>query len=324
MITQKVQSGELIKNLAKLHAKGYKFRGHASEAFILQPSAFRPDTSLSLMKAYGAHSKCHLWEIDQEKKKYYTEDFKLPLESYERVLWLTKYIMMYNYNLAKYYEDSIKQTPREDLKLDQSTQNYLDKYGTSHWSNENTFSQGVGYHLRALEFCLDVSGTKIIKKPEILNPSTAIFTMAQEMPFQHYDISTLVLDWTANPDVAIHFATHNIPADSRYLHLYAYKQIDVTNSQVLLGFESNEIKNERRERQEGCFTYFAMPWNFYYFHGRWPSIEDYGSMNASHFKIIRYEIANTNENRQYLKKMLDKKGITHAYLMNEGSMISSL
>lgn len=311
---------ELIGNLENYKMSGYQFRGHACENFILQPKAFRRNESQNLMKSFLCDVKANKWKLHPRTLSFYEK--KLRPCDLDRVRWLTLFVMLYNYNLAKYFESRVRPNFNSEIKLDEKTQKYLEEFDSSHWSNESIFKKGVDYYLDNLEFFLNITGDKLIKAPSIItNPEVAnVFTIAEELVFQHYGVSTAVLDWTANPDVAIYFSTQNVSEYAKYLSIFAYKQIENEGSPVLLAFESHDIVNERRKRQEGSFTYFTAPWSFYYFQGQWPSIEFYAK-NQLYFEVVRYDISNNHENIKFFKKMLNEKDLTQEYLMNEEAML---
>lgn len=230
--------------------------------------------------------------------------------------------MRYNYAITTLYLNKREYANYNDLAL-------LTTFTKDYWLTQETFEHFFCFLYRSLMTITSLQG-KIIKEPYYLEETTGF---DQTIP-QHYQFDTALLDWSHNHLVAIYFALGSQLVDTKktermfciesdmpieeptHLSIFAYQQTLTENFPVKLVDGAHEKTNIRLQRQEGTFTYFTNPLEFYLNNGRFPSIENYFRYPYSNttFKLVRYNLERTTANLSLLQEYIEGYGINKSFL----------
>jgi hypothetical protein len=292
---------ELLRNLEQLYDnKSYIFRGHPSShvTFSLKPIAFREDGIKKLSEKFPMyHPEWFYCDKVREWIRLFMGDERFISSIFvKRIYYLTIYIMKYNYSLANH----VLENPE---KFDSHSKKMYDLRKPNYWIDKETFLYLFHNGLNQAIGCIGFDG-KILKESKL---SETLAGYDESLP-QHYDVPTVALDWTYNPYVALYFALQNIPKNTSYVSIYAYKEINNSEKNPIAVSEGNrECKNERIICQEGTFTYMKYACSYFLLIGEWPKMEVYASQNCDKFRLINFVIPIYYIND--LNKLLDEKGI---------------
>lgn len=319
----------LLSDLDKLEKEGYIFRGVEQQAYLAQPSAFRPEKIKENWNKYPiSHSEFvskwfhHPKVLKIIQASYPIPDFEIKRHpTIQRLFTLLSYLMVCNYLFSKYKEDN----PKHAFISDHEQMKYRK---SPFWTEQETFTQMVGYYfpkvltLEALD--------KSWKKDSYIDE---IFT-GIDMSFpQHYGIPTAALDFTRKALISIYFAIEShlnidlehasgfyiaekaVDYDS-FLSIYAIKLTDDSNYCPIKVEEIElSIPNPRAKNQHGTLCYFSKPCSFHMEYGRFPTIEDYLiNKQRNHFYFEKLSLKRSVSNLDFLVNILITESITKNHI----------
>jgi hypothetical protein len=310
---------ELISELKSLlRERVYIFRGHADAKFKLIPSVFRPE---NLKKAFDnfpiTRKEIEKWTNNKRIFDTIGKSYVSSTELQKIFDWII-FLMQYNYSLYNFYEKFPGKTSYHDIELIKMFESPI------HWTKEETFC-GIfkSYYPLLLTFYNNGSIIQKASPPEEL-------TGIDETCPQHYECQTATLDWTLNSYVALYFAikeeepewnkdrglyiAKSMPTEAKYFSIYAYKEIGAQGADASISIidPCEHKKNIRAERQDGRFTLFKKPFDFYLRTGKLPSIE---AINRSgNFELEKFNLLRSPTNLKLLGDILEKKGINESFL----------
>lgn len=319
----------LLADLSKLEKDGYLLRGVEKQAYLAQPSAFRPEKIKDNRSKFPIpHSEIvSKWFYHPEVVKiiqapYPIPDFEIKRHPIiQKLFELLSYLMICNHLFSKYKEDN----PKHVFKADHEQMKYR---GSPFWSEQKTFIHMVGHYfpkILTLE-ALDKSWKQDGYIDEIVTGIDMSFP-------QHYGTPTAALDFTRKALISIYFAVEShlninfehksglyiaekaVDYDS-FLSIYAIKLMGGSNDCPIKIEEINHsIPNPRAKNQHGMLCYFSTPCSFYMKYGGFPTIEDYLIDNqSSHFKFKKLSLKRSIANLDFLAKTLLTERITRSYI----------
>lgn len=288
---------KILDELELLKSQGYIFRGQPSSDFLLIPNAFRSNSIATFSSYFPDNQQWRYCDSLRGVVNLWVPEVSIESTWVHRIFELTVYIMQYNYLLAKYVQEHLKDFDNRTLNMYKLRNLYF-------WTTEKTF-------IYLFEYGLQSSIGRIGADGEIIQYSTINEEIAgydDSLP-QHYGVSTAAFDWTRNPYIAIYFALQNIPNEAKYFSIYAYKEISFSPiNPFSIEYGNEDCNNPRIKAQEGLFLRFKYPCLFYFFHGSWPSMKTYESLRKGNFELLSYNIPISE--KKSLLEILNKKQIT--------------
>ncbi len=304
-----------ISQLESLREDGFIFRGHEDFKYELIPSVFRPEKQKQMIKQFAIEevkiaqwprSKAIIEVIDQWAPG--VRAIPEAHQTIQRLIAFCLYLMRFNFSLNIFAQNNRHRIPKKDCDS-------ILIRDAEYWRQEKTFYDMFSRYFPTIVKRYDL-------KNNLFQDATPYEDLAgtdESLP-QHYGTPTAALDWSRNPNVAIHFAIGDKTTESQFLRIYAIKMMEGFRSPpVKIMEKSSDTVNLRAERQEGTFTYFTMPCTFFLMHGIFPTIDYFdrrynNNQEQNTFDLRYINIKRTEANIKYLEAMLAENKINEDYL----------